>query len=311
MKFLIDAHSPTYDNNRFFDLSDKNLNRDDGLTPFVRLKTSLENAGYEVCTFDIALKNPDVYQNAAYISFGRIRDFRLLQKMQVKPYAFIIMEPPLTNNRPYKILPELTQNFQNVFLHNTHGDGYSIKNVITSKLHRLFWPQPFDHVVEPYWSHKNRAKKVVIINGKHRQKSFSNKELYSKRIKWSLELNKFIPVDLFGRGWSELFSRNSLSFSYLLNFRALAPIYKGACESKFAVMSQYDFALCFENFIMDGYITEKIFDCFYSGVIPIYWGGDDITKWIPETCFIDRRRFANAEKLSQHLLNMSAEEKNK
>lgn len=38
-----------------------------------------------------------------------------------------------------------------------------------------------------------------------------------------------------------------------------------------------------------GYITEKIFDCFFPGVIPIYWGAENVTDYIPQDTFIDRR----------------------
>jgi hypothetical protein len=60
---------------------------------------------------------------------------------------------------------------------------------------------------------------------------------------------------------------------------------------------------------MDGYITEKIIDCFYSGVIPIYRGGDDVVQWIPKECYIDLRDFKDAEDLSNYLLKMTVEEK--
>lgn len=311
MKFLIDPHAPPYDNNQFFNLDDKFLNRDNGLAPFVRLKEDLEKKGFEVCTFDLALNanDPSQYNGSYYLSFGRLRDTAVLRQLQVKPYGFIIMEPPLIKSKPYKLLPELTSFFENVFIHNTTGDGYDIQRVTTSKLKRLYWPQPFDDVLEKYWNRQNRELKVVMINAKHRQRGFSARELYSQRIKWCLALNKFLPVDIYGRGWADFFSKNSVSISYVLNYFGIQKIYKGPCESKFEVMSRYDFALCFENFIMDGYITEKIFDCFYSGVIPVYWGGDHITQYIPEKCFIDLRRFKDAKALALHLKALTPEQK--
>ena len=44
--------------------------------------------------------------------------------------------------------------------------------------------------------------------------------------------------------------------------------------NKFDVMTQYRFALCFENDLYPGYITEKVFDPWISGAIPLYWGID-------------------------------------
>ena len=33
---------------------------------------------------------------------------------------------------------------------------------------------------------------------------------------------------------------------------------------------------------MKGYISEKIFDCFYSGTIPIYLGAKDVKTIFPK-----------------------------
>ena len=40
-----------------------------------------------------------------------------------------------------------------------------------------------------------------------------------------------------------------------------------------------------------GYITEKIFDSFAAWCVPVYWGASNVTDYIPEGCFIDRRKF--------------------
>ena len=42
------------------------------------------------------------------------------------------------------------------------------------------------------------------------------------------------------------------------------------------IFNKYKFILCFENSFSDGYITEKIFNCFYSDSIPLYKGAPDI-----------------------------------
>ena len=34
-----------------------------------------------------------------------------------------------------------------------------------------------------------------------------------------------------------------------------------------------------------GYITEKIFDSFFAGVVPIYWGAENITDYVPKSLY--------------------------
>lgn len=82
-------------------------------------------------------------------------------------------------------------------------------------------------------------------------------------------------------------------------------IYKGSCSSKYEVLSGYEFALCFENMAMKGYVTEKIFDCLYAGTIPLYWGATDIAELIPTDAYIDCRKFASWKQMQEVLMGMS------
>ena len=53
--------------------------------------------------------------------------------------------------------------------------------------------------------------------------------------------------------------------------------WRGPARSKSETLGRYTFALCFENMVLKGWITEKIFDCFYSGTVPIYLGAPDLS----------------------------------
>lgn len=305
-RLFIDPSYPAYEKNKLFDKDDIVLNRDDSLAPYIKLKSDLEKLSIEALTYD-CVKN---FSNSeldgdGYISFGMMRDFEEIKKNGLRLVAFFILEPPLIINKTYLSLPYLTSMFEKVFIHNTTGDCFDLSNVKVEKLSKLYWPQPYPEVNESYWGNTDRMNKIVVINGHHRPRRLLQRELYSQRIKWFTSLNKYIPVDLYGRGWDQLISRSSLWPTYLKNYFSIKRIYKGTCSSKLKLMSQYDFALCFENLIMDSYITEKIFDCFYSGVIPIYRGGDDIQKWIPSEAFIDLRKFANEKDLSDYLINLT------
>jgi hypothetical protein len=53
-----------------------------------------------------------------------------------------------------------------------------------------------------------------------------------------------------------------------------------------SVYSQYKFIICFENSKTPGYVTEKIFNVFLSGSIPIYDGAPNINDYIQPGTFI-------------------------
>lgn len=85
--------------------------------------------------------------------------------------------------------------------------------------------------------------------------------------------------------------------------------WKGKAKDKEAVLKNYKFCLCYENMRdVKGYITEKIFDCFAAGCVPIYWGASNVADYIPPECFIDRRAFASLKALHAFLRAMSRRE---
>ena len=57
-------------------------------------------------------------------------------------------------------------------------------------------------------------------------------------------------------------------------------------EELINIYSQYKFIICFENSKTYGYITEKIFNVFLAGTIPIYDGAPNITDYIVPGSFI-------------------------
>lgn len=305
----IDPSSAHYNEDRLFDAANVLLNRDDTLTPFIRMKSEVESAGKEIHTADYLWRQQGIpHGGCDYYSLGVLRDFRrLADQDHVRLKAFLIMEPPVVAPKLYRALPELTSVFERVYVHNIIGDGYSLIGVDQSKLRKLYWPQPRADVIVQLWQRQNRQRRIVIINGNHKPKSVEG-ELYSKRIEVMVELAKFGVIDLYGRGWKRWWTSASLWIPYWRNRKTLMSIYKGACSSKYEIMADYTFALCFENMAMQGYVTEKIFDCFYAGTIPLYLGAKDIADLVPQDAYIDCRRFDSSAQMLDTIMQMSEEQ---
>ena len=120
-------------------------------------------------------------------------------------------------------------------------------------------------------------------------------ELYSKRIEAIRFFEEHHPEDFeyYGYNWDP----------------QAFPSYRGEASDKHAVNQHYRFSICYENCRdVPGYITEKIFDCFAVGSIPVYWGANNVFDYIPKDCFVDRRDFADLEELYQFLKAMTKEE---
>lgn len=304
----VDPSYKAYYENRLFDHNNLALNRDDTLTPFIRLRNSLIQKGFFINTADQLFQQITQEQSCDYYSMGMLENYEQLKtRKNVSLKAFIIFEPPVVAPNLYRALSDLTSAFEHVYVHNIEGDGYSLEGVNQSRLRKLYWPQPHKDVLLKFWNRKDRLSRIVMINGNHKPASYDG-ELYSKRIEVLSELSAFGRVDLYGRGWEKWWSRSSMWLPYWKHRRKLMSIYKGPCISKYEVLSNYSFALCFENMAMRGYVTEKIFDCLYAGTIPLYLGASDILDLLPEHAYIDCRKFSSWDAMHTKIMDMNDRE---
>jgi hypothetical protein len=308
MQIFIDPSYAVFNEDKLFSLKDPVLNRDNQLLPFYRASKKVFESGGTIHTADHLIQLDGKSDQAIYYSLGLLDSYKKIHDEGLaKLEAFVIMEPPVVAPHLYAKLPELTSLFENVYVHNIDGDGYSLAGVLREKLRKFYYPIPYDDVIESYWSNQDRLKKIVVINGSHKPQSRA-KELYSARINAIAELSKFGAIDLYGQGWNKWWSRNALWVPYWINRNKLMKVYKGPCASKFEVFKRYDFCLCLENMAMDGYITEKIFDCLYSGTIPLYLGAPDISEYVDSDAYIDCRKFSSWSELWKHVSSISQDE---
>lgn len=306
-RIFIDPPYHAYDQDRLFDDSDPVLSRNDALRPFSLLREALRKKNIEVHTADFLLAEPRTAAPADYYSFGLLDGYeKLLNLGNVRLRAFVIFEPPILAPRTYSLLPKISSAFEQVYIHNTAGDGYSMTGTNPAKLRKFYWPQSYNDVLKNFWGKRSRQRRAVAICANHKPLLRHN-ELYSKRIEAIVALSKHMGVDLYGGGWRRWWSRNSLWLPYWRNRRALMSVYRGTCVSKHEILSRYDFSICFENMTMDGYMTEKFFDCLYTGTIPIYIGPRDITKYVPAETFIDATAFSHWDELARFLLKLTDE----
>lgn len=159
---------------------------------------------------------------------------------------------------------------------------------------------------------------LTLINAN--KYSYVDGELYSYRRKAIKYFDKKKDFVFYGYGWNnrkilrsiwclrEAIRRRKIKeylidyWNGLFNYKA----YKGSIQDKYEVLSKYKYCLCFENDrIAPGYITEKIFDCFFSGTVPVYLGPDNIEEYIPKECFIDMRKFSSFGALEDYLRSLS------
>jgi hypothetical protein len=71
---------------------------------------------------------------------------------------------------------------------------------------------------------------------------------------------------------------------------------------KLGFLRDFRFNLAFENSSSPGYVTEKLVEPLLMGVIPIYWGAEDVGDEFNPACMIDVRGFSCFEEAIEYIL---------
>lgn len=322
----IDPPTWHFENDRLFDLRTASHVGHDILAPFVYLRDQLAERGVEVHTADL-LDSRNGSAPRVFVSLGgRDRYMRAIERDDVVLSGFFAFECPIVEPRLYQHLHRAATVFRRMF---TYSTADALRPFLRGpvRFERFRIPQAFDDAHSEIWSRSDRGF-LVMINANKRPRLTLN-ELYSERLRAVEFFGRFSEIDLYGVGWDgptmqvgetwvpSAAQRARLELRRLLDsmigtrdplLTAARRAYRGPSSSKAKTLGAYTFAICFENMILEGWITEKIFDCFFSGTVPVYLGAPDIEDWIPKNCFIDMRDFVDYRELRAFLHGLTPRE---
>jgi hypothetical protein len=131
------------------------------------------------------------------------------------------------------------------------------------------------------------------------------RDRYLARLRAFEAFSSHHDFDLFGEGWS----RPHPSVDQALH-AAAARAHRGPRPESdvLGLLAKYRFALVYEDTRFPGYISDKIFDCFFARCIPIYSGAPDVAQFVPPSAFIDVRQFASFPDLERFLMRITEED---
>jgi len=322
----IDPLSYHLEQDRLFDVSSSTGGGERILEPYAHLKSRLADAGVAVHTGDLLARGSEpAAELNLYVTMGQWTRYRRLgRRPDTVLSAFLVNECPIVEPRLFSELAPASSAFRRMF--SFAGDE-AMRPFLSCDLHfePYRYPYPFTSVHEQAWHRDDRAF-LTIINGNKVPRLQTN-ELYSERLRAIAFFEARGEIDVYGVGWDgppyrvgqTRVPRQLRRLAYLVERRwdAVRPdplvaaarrAWRGRVDSKSATLSGYTFAICFENMVMQGWVTEKIFDCLASGTIPIYLGAPDVEHWVDPACFIDMRRFGGYDELREYLLELSPAE---
>lgn len=303
---------------------------DDLMYPFVYLRQQLKKLGHKVATID----TDDVkkFDAIIFVDFPTFKNKYLKQliKNNFQNLYLVILESPIIKpdnydkeNHKYfkKIFTWSDELIDNPPSHPLSHKATDRQSKATDGQSKKYFKINYSHKIPKnleFYSPERKKLCTLISSNKF---THHPQELYTERIKairW-FENNHPENFDLYGKGWDKYYFYGKFlefNLSRLNRLKLLAkilgphyPSWKGEVKLKKETYINYKFAICYENCKdFPGYITEKIFDCFLGGCVPIYLGAPNITNHIPIDCFIDKRNFRTYEDLYQYIKNMPDKE---
>lgn len=297
---------PFYNANKMFEGIPSSSAGDDVTYGTMKLASILRGLGHQVNTLDKAQGPLDAAVFFDHPTFLSAR-FRRIRRTQTKLYLFL-MENEV--NRPDNYWKWLHRDFAKVFTWNP--------DLVDNKKYFLIYhsfkiPAPFKVDLA--------AKDKFCILLSSQKYSSHKKALYKERIDIIRWFERAHPerFDLYGQRWNRFYFSNFLwRVNILLAYfyhkfpkcgqTRHFPSHRGSVARKRDVMRAYKYAIVYENAVFPGYLTEKIFDAFFAGCVPVYLGAPDVLNHIPAETFIDRRNFSDNEALYRYLCGMSDQE---
>ncbi len=314
----IDPPSHHFLRDGLFDQSTIRLTGDNVNAPFVAVRDHFARHGIPVHTADLMPDQADGIRKV-YVSVGRMADYgRLARRTDVALSAFFAFECPIVEPKLFAALPDVQRHVKRIMC---FSDDRSLAPFTGGgvRSERFVWPMGLEGVHEPAWSNEDRGGFLTMINANKLPRLYVQ-ELYTARLKAVAYFHRFGEIDLYGKAWNRAPMRVGKTWvpwtfrKYADRFwearqrrwpdpiyAAVASAWKGTVVSKAETLGRYRFAICFENMILPGWITEKIFDCFAAGCVPVYWGAPEVAEKIPPESFIDMRQFEGFDDLRAFL----------
>lgn len=258
--------------------------------PWRKLRASFAQEGIE-------LNTPDVNAGRE-VAF----EFHLNAQRKVpahtRCYTFLYEDPLV---RPLNVDRAQLGRYRKVFAWNE--DLIDDKHVL-----RLDYPHALHWHDVPGWDERRQF--CVLIASNKALRYPSARALHGRRVDVIHHFEAHAPelFALYGHGWDippvqpgawgRIAKRlNEWRRRWRPEFKPF-PSYRGKVGHKAEVLERARFCICYENSRgSPGYVTEKIFDCFVSGCVPVYIGTAHAEPAIPAACFIDGEQFASPAEL--------------
>jgi hypothetical protein len=293
-------------------------------SPWVNVHSAGLERGIRMITADRVEAQRIDPREVLVVAYDWTPDAERLIGLGARPAALVSFEPPVIAWWLYYHLEKVSARFPHTFLF----EGARERVAPTTWFHPLFFPQrcpPPRPTGRPWparrflaminsnkalprtrdlarWLDRPREVSLRRAVASFRYRPLA-RERYRARLRAIEAFSGLDDFDLYGEGWERRHPAVEPGLQ-----AAAHRVYRGTVADKLALLARYRFALVYENTRFPGYVSEKLFDCFFARCIPVYSGAPDVAQYVPPSAFIDVRQFPSFPELERFLRRLTEED---
>lgn len=107
-------------------------------------------------------------------------------------------------------------------------------------------------------------------------------------------------ITVYGKGWEKYADHPRIKVGHAKDRRQ-------DIHTVIDILKDYTFVMIIENTDADGYVSEKIYDAWIAGCIPLYYGNNNADVGIPTEMYIDLRSFSSSKAVQDYLDSLDLE----
>jgi len=288
---VVDSEHPDCRQDRCFEPAMEHMGFGAGL--YAGLAREARRRGIEVATADVFRAMAHAPRRVACLTTEYTAETQTLLAAGARPAICHSLESPLIAYKFFHFMPRYAGRFQHNF--QFRGTRQRLAGTGTT-FHPLYYPadtrarlplrpwaqrDPLVMIISNVWARRTWPASLsdlrtrLKVAARFQWWRLLDPGLRSPRLSQArlAAIEYFAHSDgfrLYGHRWDQPTAGLSAAVQQAVR-RAYAGALAPGAPPKRAVLNGHRFAICFENCVFPGYVTEKIFDCFLAGCVPVYW----------------------------------------
>jgi hypothetical protein len=295
-------------------------------TPWQQVKAAAQEQGLRLVNAEALAAEQVDPREILLVATDWTAEAERLLKQGARPAALVAFDPPVNAWRLYYDLEQISARFPHTFMY----EGARERVAPITRFHPLYSPVPCPPPRPTGLPWPSRRFLIAIASNRAvpsvrdlarwfdrpREVSLRRsiaglryrpiaRDRFQARLRAFEAFSSRDDFDLFGDGWQR---RNPAVDADI--HAATLRAHRGPARNSdiLGLLAKYRFALVYEDARFPGYVSERIFDCFFARCIPIYSGAPDVAQYVPPSAFIDVRQFVTFPELERFLMRLTEDD---